>query len=213
MFPPPPPTTSTNFPSADQRRITSVNIVAGTTNTSVIQANATNYEVAIPRRSGTRHQPRQRRRHRPAWVGSLGSTGLATSTITIHGGTGNDTVDLSKFTSDQDVVYDGGANGPAGDTVIFGFAFSAATYAPIFDNNGNTDRRHHHLSEQGRPGHRHHHQCRTLQVRRSDSWRSVSCFRRPRPRRHRCAGYGRHRCRYRDPWQCAAPAPSTATPC
>ncbi len=68
--------------------------------------------------------------------GSLDGTGLAENTITINGGAGNDTVDLSKFTSDQDVVYNGAGNGPAGDTVIYGFAFSAGTYAPVLDSNG-----------------------------------------------------------------------------
>src|SRR6185437_8685460 len=70
-------------------------------------------------------------------VGNLNGTGLATHTITINGGAGNDTVDLSQFGSSQDVVYNGGANGPAGDTAIFGFASTAATYSAILDSNGN----------------------------------------------------------------------------
>ncbi len=71
--------------------------------------------------------------------GSLDGTGLATHTITINGGAGDDTVDLSKFTSNQDVVFDGAGNTAAGDTVIFGFAFNAAgtSYTPILDSNGN----------------------------------------------------------------------------
>ena len=96
-------------------------------------------------------------------TGSLDGTGLATHTITINGGAGNDTVDLSKFTSGQDVVYNGAGNGPAGDTVIFGFASSAATYAPIFDGNGGligADVTY--TAADGHQCHRRHYQCRAL---------------------------------------------------
>ena len=34
------------------------------------------------------------------------------------------------------MVYNGAGNGAAGDTVIFGFASTAATYAPVLDSNG-----------------------------------------------------------------------------
>jgi hypothetical protein len=67
-------------------------------------------------------------------AGNLNGTGVAASTITINGGTGDDTIDLSKFTSNEDVVFNGG--GGNGDTVILGFAFNAATYAPVLDGSG-----------------------------------------------------------------------------
>jgi T1SS-143 domain-containing protein len=70
--------------------------------------------------------------------GDLSGTGLATSTITITGGAGDDTVDLSGFLAKEDVVFDGGGNGAHGDTVLFGYAFDAATYAPIYDSTGTT---------------------------------------------------------------------------
>ncbi|HLJ00226.1 MAG TPA: type I secretion C-terminal target domain-containing protein [Bradyrhizobium sp.] len=66
--------------------------------------------------------------------GDLSNTGVATHTITINGGTGNDTVDLSHMASDEDVVATGGGGN---DTVDLGFAFAAGTYKPIFDANHN----------------------------------------------------------------------------
>ena len=69
--------------------------------------------------------------------GDLSGTGVATSTITVQGGAGDDTVDLSLLTSNEDVVYDGaGQADSTGDTAIFGFAYAAATYQKIFDNSG-----------------------------------------------------------------------------
>ncbi|EPE99272.1 tandem-95 repeat protein, partial [Rhizobium grahamii] len=49
--------------------------------------------------------------------GSLSGTGLATSTLTINGGDGDDTLDVSKLTSNEHVVFNGGAGN---DTIIFG---------------------------------------------------------------------------------------------
>ena len=68
--------------------------------------------------------------------GDLAGTGVATNTITINGNSGNDLVDLSTFTSNEDVVFDGAGNGATGDTVIYGFAFNAATYAPVLNSGG-----------------------------------------------------------------------------
>ncbi|MGC1561340.1 MAG: type I secretion C-terminal target domain-containing protein, partial [Bradyrhizobium sp.] len=68
--------------------------------------------------------------------GDLSGTGVATHTITINGGTGDDTVDLSQLASNEDVVFSGGGHGANGDTAILGFAFGAATYQGIFDTSG-----------------------------------------------------------------------------
>ena len=69
--------------------------------------------------------------------GDLSGTGVSSSTITIQGGAGDDTVDLSQLKSNNDVVYDGGGQADAtGDTVIFGVAFAAANVTPIFDGSG-----------------------------------------------------------------------------
>src|SRR5262249_58415101 len=67
-----------------------------------------------------------------------GGTGVATSTITINGGAGDDTVNLSGFTSNEDVVFYGAGNGANGDTVIFGFASTApgVVIAPLLDAEG-----------------------------------------------------------------------------
>jgi VCBS repeat-containing protein len=112
-----------------------INIVAGTTAASDIAATSANYEVALHGVQELVINLGSAGDH-VAVAGSLDGTGLATSTITINGGAGDDTVDLSKFTSGQDVVYNGAGNDAAGDTVIYGFAFSAATYAPLFDGSG-----------------------------------------------------------------------------
>jgi hypothetical protein len=64
--------------------------------------------------------------------GDLSGTGVATHTITINGGTGNDTVDLSQQKSDEDVVFTGGGGT---DTVDLGFALAASTLTPIFGAN------------------------------------------------------------------------------
>ena len=62
-------------------------------------------------------------------------TALDNTTVTVHGGSGDDTLDLtgrgtggSVDSGDQHhVVYDGGANGAAGDTVILDFNLSDVT--------------------------------------------------------------------------------------
>jgi large repetitive protein len=66
--------------------------------------------------------------------GDLSGTGVATHTITINGGTGNDTIDLSKLTSNEDVVANGGGGN---DTVDLGFAFASGSFTPILDANHN----------------------------------------------------------------------------
>jgi T1SS-143 domain-containing protein len=114
-----------------------VNIVSGTGPASAVLATSGNYEVAtkaveeIVINLGNAGDV-------VVVNGDLSGTGLATSTITINGGAGDDTVDLSHFTSNEDVVFGGAGNGSVGDTVIFGFAFNAAgtSYQPIFDTNG-----------------------------------------------------------------------------
>ena len=114
-----------------------VNIVAGVTPASTVTADATNYEVAtkaveeIQINLGNAGD-------RVVVTGDLSGTGLATSTITINGGAGDDTVNLANFTSNEDVVFEGAGNGSGGDTVILGFAFDAAgtSYQPVLDIDG-----------------------------------------------------------------------------
>jgi T1SS-143 domain-containing protein len=72
--------------------------------------------------------------------GDLSGTGVASSTITINGGAGDDTVNLFSFKSNEDVVFNGAGNGAGGDTVILGFALhdavAAPSYVPVLDSNG-----------------------------------------------------------------------------
>ena len=109
-----------------------VHVEAGAHN---VQATAGNYQVAT---NGVQELVIQlgNAGDTVAVNGDLSGTGLATSTITIQGGTGDDTVNLSGFLSNEDVVYDGGANTATGDTVIFGFASTAASYSAVTDSNG-----------------------------------------------------------------------------
>ncbi len=78
--------------------------------------------------------------------GNLSGTGVATSTITINGGAGDDTVDLSQFIPNEDVVFDGAGNGAGGDTVILGFAFQCRGRQLCADSRQQRppDRRQHH---------------------------------------------------------------------
>ncbi len=91
-----------------------VNIEAG--GDTVVAANAQNYEVVT--------------KNVEEWTidggaagdkfvvtGSLSGTGLSTSTLTINGGAGNDVLDVSKLTSNEHVVFHGGAGDQ--DTIIF----------------------------------------------------------------------------------------------
>ncbi|MGV2099755.1 VCBS domain-containing protein [Rhizobium sp. 21-4511-3d] len=57
--------------------------------------------------------------------GDLSGTGLATSTITINGGAGNDTLDVRNFASSQHIVFNGGEGGQ--DTIIFNADWKDAT--------------------------------------------------------------------------------------
>ncbi|WP_080507775.1 tandem-95 repeat protein [Rhodopseudomonas palustris] len=68
-------------------------------------------------------------------TGALLGTGLATSTLHIDGGDGNDVVDLSGYAGDIRVVSDGGADA---DRVQFGFDYNEATYAKVFALDGVT---------------------------------------------------------------------------
>ncbi|MFP3544106.1 VCBS domain-containing protein [Rhizobium sp. SIMBA_035] len=57
--------------------------------------------------------------------GDLSGTGLATSTITINGGAGDDTLDVHNFASSQHIVFNGGEGGQ--DTIIFNADWKDAT--------------------------------------------------------------------------------------
>ena len=69
---------------------------------------------------GDRPQPRQWRRYRLDITGDLHGTGVATSTVTINGGTGNDTVDASGMTGTPvDIVFNGnGRNSNTGSETV-----------------------------------------------------------------------------------------------
>ena len=68
-------------------------------------------------------------------TGSLDGTGVSQNTITVNGGLGNDTIDLSLRSSNHRVVVDGGGGD---DTVVLGFASDATTaYELIEDTGGN----------------------------------------------------------------------------
>ncbi|MGP9811308.1 T1SS-143 repeat domain-containing protein [Rhodopseudomonas sp. NSM] len=67
--------------------------------------------------------------------GALLGTGIATSTLTINGDAGDDTLDLTGYAHDVRIVSDGGADS---DTVKFGFAFADASYTKVFAQDGQT---------------------------------------------------------------------------
>ncbi|WP_322517587.1 tandem-95 repeat protein [Rhodopseudomonas palustris] len=67
--------------------------------------------------------------------GALLGTGIATSTLTINGDAGNDTLDLTGYAHDVRIVSDGGADA---DTVKFAFKTTDATYAKVFAQDGVT---------------------------------------------------------------------------
>jgi T1SS-143 domain-containing protein len=68
-------------------------------------------------------------------TGPLLGTGIATSTLTIDGDGGADTLDLTNYAHDVRIVSDGGADS---DTVKFGFDKADATYAKVFAPDGVT---------------------------------------------------------------------------
>ena len=74
--------------------------------------------------------------------GDLHGTGVASSTVTVNGGTGNDTVDASGMTGTPvDIVFNGGGGN---DTVVFsgnstGYAFSVSGNSLVVHGAGVTD--------------------------------------------------------------------------
>ncbi|WP_210210397.1 tandem-95 repeat protein [Rhodopseudomonas thermotolerans] len=68
-------------------------------------------------------------------TGPLLGTGIATSTLTIDGDGGADTLDLTNYAHDIRIVSDGGSDS---DTVKFGFNKADATYAKVFAPDGVT---------------------------------------------------------------------------
>jgi T1SS-143 domain-containing protein len=63
-------------------------------------------------------------------IEDITGTAIAPSTIVFNGGSGNDTLDLSRFAGNTSVVSDGGADS---DTVKFGFKLADATFTKVFD--------------------------------------------------------------------------------
>ncbi|WP_257166615.1 VCBS domain-containing protein [Bradyrhizobium sp. SRS-191] len=63
-------------------------------------------------------------------ITDITSTAIAPSTIVFNGGSGNDTLDLTRFAGNTSVVSDGGGDT---DTVKFGFQLAEATYTKVFD--------------------------------------------------------------------------------
>ncbi|MGY3451765.1 T1SS-143 repeat domain-containing protein [Bradyrhizobium sp. USDA 4353] len=68
-------------------------------------------------------------------ITDISGTAIAPSTIVFNGGSGNDTLDLTRFAGNTSVVSDGGADS---DTVKFGFKLSEATYTKVFADDGKT---------------------------------------------------------------------------
>ncbi|NPV19541.1 beta strand repeat-containing protein [Bradyrhizobium aeschynomenes] len=68
-------------------------------------------------------------------ITDISGTAIAPSTIVFNGGSGNDTLDLTRFAGNTSVVSDGGSDS---DTVKFGFKLADATYTKVFGSDGVT---------------------------------------------------------------------------